>query len=101
MAQHQRRSTGYVPSPQGYVPPPPPQRIPNGYGQPYTGGYQQQEGYGQPHTYANEIPPYPPGYSGYGGYSGYNGPQQPAPTQASRSHYVDDRMYNGPNYREQ
>lgn len=96
MTQQQRRSTGYVPGPHGY-PPPPVRQVPNeGYGHPYTGGYQPNGNFEQPHSPVGGAPSYPPAYGGYGS---YDAPQQPAPIQAGREHYVDDRMYNGANYR--
>jgi hypothetical protein len=65
-----------------------------------TMGILTQAATSQTETLSNHTHPgeelYPPAYGGYGS---YDAPQQPAPIQAGREHYVDDRMYNGANYR--
>lgn len=84
MTQQQRMSTGYAPNhPQQYAPPP--------------GGYPYNGQYGPSQPYGNQAPPYHG--NGQEGFGSYGGPQQPAPIQAGREHYIDDRLYNGPNYR--
>jgi hypothetical protein len=63
-------------------------------------------GYGYP-SYANgsQGGGPPPGYGGGYGMNGqgqqYAAPNQPPPVHPGRNHYIDDRLYNGPDYRGQ